>query len=241
MIDREKRQTAEELTEPTREATALAEKLGLEPYDVHYWIVDHDEMNELIAYDGFQTRYPHWRWGMKYEKQRKQRQFLGGKAFEIVNNDNPSNAFLQQSNSMADQKAVITHVEAHADFFANNRWFGLFGSDEGPNAAAMLERHAKRIEEVLSDPEVDREAVERFIDTVLTLEDNIEYRRAFDRKSADGDPEAVDETLEALGVSDEVRRGVRRRVAGGPRRRRRRRAVPAGTRVRPARVPPRTR
>jgi stage V sporulation protein R len=208
MIDREKRQTAEELTEPTREATALAEKLGLEPYDVHYWIVDHDEMNELIAYDGFQTRYPHWRWGMKYEKQRKQRQFLGGKAFEIVNNDNPSNAFLQQSNSMADQKAVITHVEAHADFFANNRWFGLFGSDEGPNAAAMLERHAKRIEEVLSDPEVDREAVERFIDTVLTLEDNIEYRRAFDRKSADGDPEAVDETLEALGVSDEVRAEV---------------------------------
>jgi len=145
---------------------------------------------------------------MKYEKQRKQRQFLGGKAFEIVNNDNPSNAFLQQSNSMADQKAVITHVEAHADFFANNRWFGLFGSDEGPNAAAMLERHAKRIEEVLSDPEVDREAVERFIDTVLTLEDNIEYRRAFDRKSADGDPEAVDETLEALGVSDEVRAEV---------------------------------
>ncbi|WP_232701490.1 SpoVR family protein [Halobacterium wangiae] len=208
MIDREKRQTAAELTEPTREANALARKLGLDPYDVHYWIVDHDEMNELIAYDGFQTRYPHWRWGMKYEQQRKQRQFLGGKAFEIVNNDNPSNAFLQQSNSLADQKAVITHVEAHADFFANNRWFGLFGSEDGPNAAAMLERHARRIEEVLSDPEVDREAVERFVDTVLTLEDNIEYRRAFDRKSADGDPEAVDETLEALGVSDEVRAEV---------------------------------
>ena len=53
-------------------------------------------MNELIAYGGFQRRYPHWRWGMSYDRQRKQRQFLGGKAFEIVNNDDPSNAFLQE-------------------------------------------------------------------------------------------------------------------------------------------------
>ncbi|WP_232688331.1 SpoVR family protein [Halobacterium zhouii] len=203
----EKQRKAQELTEPAREATALAQKLGLDPYDVQYWVVDHDEMNELIAYDGFQTRYPHWRWGMKYERQRKQRQFLGGKAFEIVNNDDPSNAFLQQSNSLADQKAVITHVEAHADFFANNRWFGLFRED-GPNAAAMLERHARRVEDVLSDPDVDREAVEAFIDTVLSIEDNVEYRRAFDRSTEGGEPDEVDDTLDELGVSDEVRSEV---------------------------------
>ncbi|MFC3478934.1 SpoVR family protein [Halobacterium litoreum] len=204
----DKQRTAAALVEPAREANALARRLGLDPYDVNYWVVDHDEMNELIAYDGFQTRYPHWRWGMKYEQQRKQRQFLGGKAFEIVNNDDPSNAFLQVSNDLADQKAVITHVEAHADFFANNEWFALFGGDDGPNAAEMLERHARRIEDVLADPEVDREAVERFVDTVSTLEDNIEYRRAFDRDAGASDPDALADTLDGLGVSDEVRAEV---------------------------------
>ena len=47
---------ASELESPVEEAANLAKKLGLDPYPVNYWIVDHDEMNELIAYDGFQTR-----------------------------------------------------------------------------------------------------------------------------------------------------------------------------------------
>jgi len=218
--DPDKQREADRLEEPAREARALAEKLGLKPFDVNYWIVDHDEMNELVAYGGFQTRYPHWRWGMKYDRQRKQRQYLGGKAFELVNNDNPAHAFLQESNALADQKAVITHVEAHSDFFANNQWFGLFAdsasprdaNDEraqharGPNAAAMLERHSNAIAEYLDDPEVDRDDVERFIDTVLTLEDNIEHRRAFDRDPGERlDPQDLGETLSNLGVSEEVR------------------------------------
>ena len=220
--DPDKQRAADRLEEPAREARALAEKLGLEPFDVNYWIVDHDEMNELVAYGGFQNRYPHWRWGMQYDRQRKQRQYLGGKAFELVNNDNPAHAFLQESNALADQKAVITHVEAHSDFFANNQWFGLFGNSTsgdasgersnrrgGPNAAAMLERHSNAIEEYLDDPDVDREDVERFIDTVLTLEDNIEHRRAFDRQPGERlDPQDLGETLSNLGVSDEVREEV---------------------------------
>ncbi|MCF2241069.1 SpoVR family protein, partial [Halobacterium salinarum] len=117
----------------------------------------------------------------------------------------PSNAFLQVSNDLADQKAVITHVEGHADFFNNNQWFGLFADGEGPDAAAMLERHADRVASFLSDPEIGRESVERFIDTVLTIEDNIEYRRAFDRDAEGGDPDALAETLASLGVSEEVR------------------------------------
>ncbi|EMA45780.1 SpoVR family protein [Halococcus saccharolyticus] len=170
---------ARELEEPVEEAANLAKKLGLDPYPVNYWIVDHDEMNQLIAYDGFQTRYPHWRWGMKYDRQRKQTQFLGGKAFEIVNNDDPAHAFLQESNSLADQKAVITHVEAHADFFAHNQWFGLFTGGETPNAAAMLARHADTIDEYMSDPEIDREDVEKWIDTVQCLDTNIDRHQAF--------------------------------------------------------------
>jgi stage V sporulation protein R len=206
----DKQRAARALEEPVREAGELARKLGLAPYPVNYWIVDYDEMNELIAYGGFQTRYPHWRWGMTYDRQRKQDQFGMGKAFEIVNNDNPAHAFLQQSNSMADQKAVITHVEAHADFFANNGWFALFGDGE-PDAAAMLERHAEIIADYMDDPEIERGEVERFIDAVLTLEDTIDQHRTLDQAVRQSDRDAdtdVSSRLEELDISENVRRQV---------------------------------
>jgi stage V sporulation protein R len=209
------RRIADELEEPVREAGALARKLGLEPFPVNYWIVDNDEMNQLIAYDGFQERYPHWRWGMKFDRQRKTNQFLGGKAFEIVNNDDPANAFLQESNSLADQKAVITHVEAHSDFFAKNRWFGLFTDARGSagvDAAAMLSAHARRIELFIDDPEIDRNEVERFVDDVLCVQDVIDQHASFTRdldlEDTAVDPEDIERALDGLGLSDDVRREV---------------------------------
>ena len=203
----QKQRIADRLEEPAQEANQLAEKLGLDPFPVNYWVVDYDEMNELIAYGGFQRRYPHWRWGMQYDRQQKQRQFLGGKAFEIVNNDDPSNAFLQESNDLADQKAVITHVEAHADFFKNNEWFRMF--DRSPEAAAMLERHAETIAGYMEDPEIDREAVEEWIDHALCLEDNIDQHRPFSTaeewQEESPTPDDIDEKLDELDLSEEVK------------------------------------
>ncbi|WP_050032072.1 SpoVR family protein [Halorubrum halophilum] len=220
----EAKREAESLDEPAAEARELAERLGLAPYPVRYWVVDHDEMNELIAYGGFQRRYPHWRWGMNYERQRKKDRHGLGKAFEIVNNDDPSHAFLQESNSAADQKAVITHVEAHADFFANNRWFGLYADrgEGGPNAAARLERNADRIAAIADRSAVDRDEVERLIDAVSALEDTIDQHNPVDAaRSVDepgvaedvNDPNedplaAIEDRIAELDLSEEVRRDV---------------------------------
>ena len=216
----EAKREAETLDEPAIEARNLAERLGLDPYPVRYWVVDHDEMNELIAYGGFQRRYPHWRWGMNYERQRKKDRHGLGKAFEIVNNDDPSHAFLQESNTAADQKAVITHVEAHADFFANNEWFGLYadrGAD-GPNAAARLERNADRLTSIGRRADVDRDEVERLIDAVTALEDTIDQHSPVDASRGEegrvGDestehPEAeLEARIEELGLSEEIKRDV---------------------------------
>ena len=200
----EKRKEAEELREVAREARQLAEKLGLEPYDVNYWIVDHDEINRAVAYGGFQTRYPHWRWGMNYDRQSKQDRFTQARIYELVVNDDPCHAYLQVTNELADQKAVITHVEAHADFFANNRWFREF--TEGFDAAATLARHAESIEEYMSDPDVDREEVEEWIDNVLCLEDNIDQHGTYGASAKDEDDLA--EKLGELDLSDEVKREV---------------------------------
>jgi stage V sporulation protein R len=209
----EKQRIADDLREHVAEARNLAEKFGLSPYEVNYWVVDYDEMNELIAYGGFQHRYPHWRWGMGYDRQQKQGQYSGGKAFEIVNNDDPAHAFLQESNTLADQKAVITHVEAHSDFFANNDWFQLF-TEGTPNAAAMLERHAWATSEYMQDPDIERAAVEKWIDNVLTLEDNIDQHRPYQAVSSvvddpeELDPEDLADRLGDLELSEEIREEV---------------------------------
>ncbi|MFC7073115.1 SpoVR family protein [Halovenus rubra] len=203
---------AKQLEEPVTEASVLAKKLGLKPYDVNYWIVDYDDMNELIAYGGFQNRYPHWRWGMTYDRQQKQGQFLGGKAFEIVNNDKPAHAFLQESNALSDQKAVITHVEAHSDFFANNEWFAMFSRD--PNAAAMLSRHGETIDDFIQDTDIERAEVERFIDHILCLEDNIDQYQPYEPLMRDEPSETdvdygeVSDELDELDLSEEVQRQV---------------------------------
>lgn len=199
---------ARDLVPVVEDAQALARSLGLDPHPVKYWIIDQDEMNELIAYDGFQTRYPHWRWGMKYEQQRKKSQYLGGKAFEIVNNDNPAHAFLQKSNTMADQKAVITHVEAHADFFKNNQWFS-----DNPDAAEMLAAHADKIESIIEDAEVSREEVEEWIDHVLCIENTINQSVDVDEaldavgdhsKDVDKKIAELEEKIDSLGLREEI-------------------------------------
>jgi Uncharacterized conserved protein len=216
----EAKREAATLDESAEEARNLADRLGLDPYPVRYWVVDHDEMNELIAYGGFQQRYPHWRWGMNYERQRKKDRHGLGKAFEIVNNDDPSHAFLQESNTTADQKAVITHVEAHADFFANNGWFGLYADrgEDGPNAAARLGRNAERLAEIGRQADVDRDEVERLIDAVSALEDTIDQHSPVDaareddviESTPDGDDKRAElqAKIEELDLSAEVQGDV---------------------------------
>ncbi len=206
---------AASLALPVREARHLAEKVGLDPYPVKFWIVDHDEMNQVMAYEGFQERYPHWRWGMQYDQRRKADRYRAGKAFEIVNHDNPAHAFLQESNAHADQKAVITHVLGHADFFKRNEFFQTIGTDE-PGAAAMVARHARRIRGYMDDPDVERDEVERWIDHVLCLTDTIDQHRSYayrHREAASTTEEtrsaaASDEEPPELGVRDEVREAV---------------------------------
>ena len=205
-IEKEKQNISEDLEQIAEDSRELAEQLGLSPRDVKYWIVDNDEMNELIAYGGFQQRYPHWRWGMQYDQQQKQNQYMGGKAFEIVNNDDPCHAFLQMSNDIADQKAVITHVEAHSDFFANNQWF-----DDNPNSSEMLARNSEKIESIMEDPDIERSEVEKWIDNILCLEDNIDQYSEFvwrELDTSDDEDSPTENPIENLNLSEDVERAV---------------------------------
>lgn len=196
----------EEIEESAEELRQIAFNLGLNPCSVNYWIVDHDEINQLAAYDGFQTRYPHWRWGMKYVERKKKDTYFSGKIFELVNQDEPSNAFLQESNTIQQQKSVIAHVEAHADFFNNNEFF-----IDDPDAASMLERHAKLINSYYEDPSIDYNEVEEWIDAILCIENTIDHLSGMEDINSESDNvegPSVEDKVESLDVSDEVKRQV---------------------------------
>lgn len=202
-------ETIEELDKAVDELHELSQELGLSPPSVNYWLVNHDEINQLAAYDGFQTRFPHWRWGMKYVERKKKDTFFGGKIFELVNHDNPPSAFLQESNNFEDQTSVIAHVEAHADFFKNNQFF----QDE-PNAAATLERHANIIESYYEDPSINRNEVEAWIDAILCIRDTIdplhgpEQIESSANTNNDTEDHSTKKQVEELDVSDEVKKQV---------------------------------
>ncbi|MDX2051451.1 MAG: SpoVR family protein [Polyangiaceae bacterium] len=99
---------------------AIARDYGLDFFPVILEMLSYDQMNEIAAYGGFPNRYPHWRFGMEYERLAKSTEYGLSKIYELVINNNPSYAYLLEGNSLTDQKLVMCHVYGHVDFFKNN-------------------------------------------------------------------------------------------------------------------------
>jgi stage V sporulation protein R len=96
-------------------------------------MLTYDQMNEIAAYGGFPSRYPHWRFGMEYEQLAKSYEYGLSKIYEMVINNNPSYAYLLEGNSLTEQKLVMAHVFGHVDFFKNNFCFRATDLDQsGP-------------------------------------------------------------------------------------------------------------
>src|SRR3989338_5924584 len=112
-----------EITQIQAEVRELAIQEGLDFFETIFELVDYRQMNEIAAYAGFPRRYPHWRFGMEYDKLTKGYAYGLQKIYELVINHDPCYAYLLRSNQLVDQKLVIAHVYAHSDFFKNNLWF----------------------------------------------------------------------------------------------------------------------
>jgi len=160
---------------------------GLDFFETIFEMIDFDQMNQIAAYCGFPTRYPHWRFGMEYEKLKKQHTYGLGKIYEMVINNDPCYAYLLTDNELVDQKTVMAHVYGHCDFFKNNTWFSQTNRkmmDGMANSATRVWRHVDR---------VGFEKVESFIDTCLTLENLIDPYLSFMKRRADASSERVDQ------------------------------------------------
>jgi stage V sporulation protein R len=168
-----------------------ARRFGLDFFPIIYEVLDYKTMNEVAAYGGFPTRYPHWRFGMDYEQLAKGYEFGLQKIYEMVINTNPSYAYLLEGNSLVDQKTVMAHVCAHVDFFKNNYFFSKTNRkmiDGMANHAALVRRHMGRH---------GIDVVEDYIDICLSLENLIDPMSLFIARTAKPDATRGDDNHEA--------------------------------------------
>ncbi|MCK6477956.1 MAG: SpoVR family protein, partial [Phycisphaerales bacterium] len=159
---------------------AKAIEYGLDFYEVVFEVLSFETMNQIASYGGFPTRYPHWRWGMEYDKLSKRDAYGLGRIYEMVINNDPCYAYLQESNNVTDQKLVMAHVYGHADFFKNNFWFSKTDRkmmDQMANHATRVRRHIERH---------GQEEVERFLDLCLSIEHLIDPHSMFVTRQGEG-------------------------------------------------------
>src|SRR5215468_2674600 len=155
------------------EVEGYAREYGLDFFPTSFEILSYKKMNEVAAYGGFPTRYPHWRFGMEYESLSKGYQYGLQKIYEMVINNNPSYAYLLEGNSLVDQKMVMAHVCGHVDFFKNNYYFSKTNRkmiDGMANHATRLRKHVERLG-------IDK--VEGFVDVCLSLDNLIDPMSPF--------------------------------------------------------------
>ena len=150
------------------EIEATARRCGLDFFETSFEVLSYEELNEVAAFGGFPTRYPHWRFGMQYEELSKGSTYGLQKIYEMVINNYPCYAYLLECNTAMDQKLVMAHVYGHCDFFKNNIWF----SHTNRKMMDQMANHGTRIRAYMDKHGVDE--VESFIDASLSIEDLID-------------------------------------------------------------------
>ncbi|HEV8062769.1 MAG TPA: SpoVR family protein [Gemmataceae bacterium] len=181
-----------ELRTLQQEIEGYARGFGLDFYETIFEVLDAEDLNEVAAYGGFPTRYPHWSFGMQYEQLRKGYDYGLSKIYEMVINNDPCYAYLMRCNHTLDQKLVMAHVYGHCDFFKNNAYFGHTSRkmmDEMANHGARMRRYAEKYGE---------DEVENLVDRCMSIDDLIDVhataiRRRDDTSRYDFSPDREDD------------------------------------------------
>lgn len=177
-----KTQLTPELRDVAGKLAEIARQAGLDFFPTIFEMIDYQQLNEIAAYGGFPTRYPHWRFGMEYDRLSKSYTYGLSVIYEMVINNNPCYAYLLRANSLAFQKTVIAHVYAHCDFFKNNYWF----SKTNRKMLDQMATHASYVRSIID--EIGHDEVESFIDVCLSIENLIDIHAPFRAVAKKEDP-----------------------------------------------------
>ena len=174
--------TARQLHSLAEDIGGIARGYGLDFWDVVFEMVDYAQMNEIAAYGGFPSRYPHWSFGMEYDQLAKGYAYGLQRIYELVINNDPAYAYLMQCNTRVDQKLVMAHVYAHVDFFKNNAWF----RHTNRKMVDAMANHGTRVRKYVEKYGAD--TVESFVDTCKSLDNLIDFHAPLVRRRASERP-----------------------------------------------------
>ena len=152
----------------------MAEGHGLDWFELAYETCDYYEMIGSMAYHGMPSHYGHWSFGKSFERNHLMyNSGMQGLPYELIINSNPSLAYLMEENPMYLQVLIMAHCIGHSDFFKNNITF----KHTHPENIILRMRNAKRyIDQLIEDPSIGVEQVERILDSAHALAFNVPRR-----------------------------------------------------------------
>lgn len=204
--------STQELAQRIKDMEQLARDSGLDFFPTVFEVVDRDIMLEACSY-GLPVRARHWSYGRSYQHQKIYGEMGYSKVYEIVFNNNPSYAFLLNTNPDIINIMVAAHVYGHVHFFKNNVMFQK--SDR--NMIHRAAERATRIDQYIE--QYGLEKVENLMDMAFALDNHIDWQKGVFRKKYE--PKKIIEEKMTFGEFDDLlnpnsnsKRSIRRRVEG---------------------------
>ena len=152
----------------------LAKQKGLDFFPVVFEEVPREIIWDIASY-GLPTRMSHWSFGRSFIHQKTYGEMGYGKIYELILNNNPSYAFLDDTNPDVINLLVAAHVLGHSDFFKKNACF----AKTNRNMVNQAERNAKVIEEYKDKYGIDQ--VENWMDIAFALDRHIDWNLGEER------------------------------------------------------------
>lgn len=179
-----------ELRREAERIAAIAREYGLDFFETIFEETSTYGMNELAAYGGFPIRFNHWRFGMDFDRLSKSDVYGLSHIYEMVINNDPCYAYLQNTNRRVDNQMVMAHVYGHCDFFKNNTWF----SRTDRHMVDRMAEHASEIGHITETHGLEK--VERFMDAAFSLEGLIDPFSVFRTEKPDDLKEEDEERVD---------------------------------------------
>lgn len=156
------------------EIWALALKLGLDPFPISYEEVPREIIWDTASY-GLPTRMSHWSFGRSFQHQKVNGEMGFSKIYELIINNNPSIALLDETNEDVTNLLICAHCIGHSDFFKHNLLF----APTNRNMVNQAEANAKLIDSFKDKYGID--TVEDWMDVGFSIDGHIDWNRGENR------------------------------------------------------------
>ena len=177
-------QLTPELRDLVEKISKVAKDAGLDFFETIFELVDYQQLNEIAAYGGFPTRYPHWKWGMDYERLSKSYEYGLSIIYEMVINNDPCYAYLLRANNLVSlRKWLLLTYTVTATF--SKTITGL--SIQTEKMLDQMANHSTIVRRFIE--EVGQEEVEDFLDVCLSLENLIDIYLPFNEENKESSEE----------------------------------------------------